>query len=58
MPALTYLLAFESMEERDANWAKFSVHPEWKRVSALKEYANSVSDIKRTFLKPLSYSQL
>ena len=58
MPALTYMLSFSSMEERDANWAKFSVHPEWKRVSALKEYANSVSDIKRTFLKPLSYSQL
>jgi len=58
MPALTYMLSFNSMEERNANWAKFFVHPEWKRVSRLKEYAHSVSDIKRTFLKPLSYSQL
>ena len=58
MPALTYLLAFSSMEERDANWEKFRVHPEWKRVSGLPEYAHSVSDIKRTFLKPLPYSQL
>lgn len=58
MPALTYMLSFSSMEERDANWKKFIVHPEWKRASRLEEYAHSVSDIKRTFLKPLSYSQL
>lgn len=58
MPALTYMLAFESMEERNNNWEKFSKNPEWKRVSILKEYANTVSDIKRTFLKPVKYSQL
>lgn len=58
MPALTYLLSFRSMEERNENWNKFIVHPEWKRVSVLDEYAHTVSDIKRTFLKPLSYSQL
>ena len=58
MPALTYLLPFRSMQERNENWNKFIVHPEWKRVSVLDEYAHTVSDIKRTFLKPLSYSQL
>ena len=58
MPALTYMLSFSSMEERDANWKKFIVYSVWKRVSGLEEYAHSVSDIKRTFLKPLSYSQL
>ncbi|MFT5883997.1 MAG: hypothetical protein ACI9IP_000448 [Arcticibacterium sp.] len=58
MPALTYMLAFENMDERDANWAKFIANPDWKVISGLDEYANSVSDIKRVFLKPLSYSQL
>ena len=58
MPALTYMLVFNSMEERNSNWEKFSKHPKWKRVSALKEYANTVSDIKRTFLRPFKYSQL
>jgi len=58
MPALTYLISFASMQDRDANWDKFRVHPDWKRASALPEYANSVSSIKRTFLTPLSYSQL
>jgi hypothetical protein len=58
MPALTYMLAFKDMEERDTNWSAFIDHPEWKRISVLPEYANTVSDIKRTFLKPLAYSQL
>lgn len=58
MPALTYILSFKDMEERNINWEKFRTHPEWKRISKLPEYANSVSDIKRTFLKPLAYSQL
>lgn len=58
MPCLTYLLGFKDMEERDANWAKFGPHPEWQRISKLPEYANTVSDITRVFLKPVSYSQL
>ncbi len=58
MPCLTYLLAFKNMEERDANWQKFGPHPEWQRIRNLPEYANTVSDITRIFLKPLAYSQL
>ncbi|WP_276391995.1 NIPSNAP family protein [Eudoraea chungangensis] len=58
MPCLTYLLGFKDMAERDANWAKFGPHPEWERIRKLPEYANTVSDITRIFLKPLSYSQL
>ena len=52
------MLAFESMEERNANWKKFSADPNWKRISKLDKYSNTVSDIKRTFLIPLNYSQL
>lgn len=58
MPCLTYMLAFKDMQERDANWAKFGPHPEWQRIIKLQEYANTVSNISRVFLKPLSYSQL
>jgi len=58
MPSLTYMLAFESMEERNTNWKKFSADPNWKRISNLDKYSNTVSDIKRTFLIPLDYSQL
>ena len=58
MPVLTYMLAFKNMDERDRNWNKFSVYPEWRRISILPEYANTVSHIKRVFLKSLHYSQL
>ena len=52
-PALVYLLQFKDMEERDANWGKFGSHPEWNRIKDLPEYANSVSNIRRTFLMPV-----
>ena len=58
MPSLAYMLAFKSMEERNINWEKFSKDPDWKRISSLKKYSNTVSDIKRIFLKPLKYSAL
>ncbi|NNE75843.1 MAG: NIPSNAP family containing protein [Pricia sp.] len=52
-PCLTYMLNFKDIEERDANWAKFVSHPDWKSMSGMEEYADTVSKIHRTFLKPL-----
>ncbi|MDX2301803.1 MAG: NIPSNAP family protein [Microscillaceae bacterium] len=52
-PSLVYMLNFKDMEERDANWKVFVNHPEWKVMSAKPEYANSVSNIIRIFLKPM-----
>lgn len=51
-PTLVYMLQFKDMEERDKNWQTFINHPEWKAMSAKPEYANSVSNIKRSFLTP------
>jgi len=58
MPHLTYMLHFKDMEERDANWQKFVDHPDWKNMSSMEEYANTVSHIIRKFLKRSSYSQI
>ncbi len=58
MPCLTYMLTFKNMEERDANWKQFSADADWKRVSQLPEYANTVSNIIRIFLEPTAYSQI
>jgi hypothetical protein len=58
MPCLTYLLAFKDMAAHTDAWAKFGPHPEWQRIIKLEEYANSMNDITRVFLKPLPYSQL
>lgn len=58
LPCLTYLLAFKDMEEHDQAWSKFGPHPEWQRIIKLDDYANSMNDIIRVFLKPMLYSQL
>ncbi len=58
MPALIYMLWFKNMEERDSNWKDFISHPDWKAMSGKEEYANTVSNILRVFLKPLDYSQV
>jgi hypothetical protein len=58
LPCLTYMVVFANMEERDKNWAAFGGDPDWKRVSADPEYANSVSRITKIFLEPLAYSQV
>lgn len=58
LPNLIYMLVFEDIEERDRNWKKFIDHPEWKSVSGLEKYANTVSQVKRTFLLPTDYSQI
>lgn len=51
-PSLVYMLGFKDMAERDANWQTFIDHPEWKEMSSKSEYANSVSNIRRSFLIP------
>lgn len=51
-PCLTYMLNFKDMAERDANWKTFIDHPEWKAMVGKPEYANTVSNIRKTFLKP------
>ncbi len=58
MPALTYMLWFKDMEERDANWAKFVSSDEWSAMSGKPEYANTVSKVKRKFLIPADFSQI
>lgn len=58
MPALTYMLWFKDMEERDANWKKFSQSEEWKIMRSKEEYANTVSKVRKVFLTPADYSQI
>lgn len=56
-PCLSYMLSFESMKERDENWAKFSADPDWKRIVVDPKYTNSHSRTVRRFLEPTGYSQ-
>ena len=58
LPCLTYMAAYENMEERDKVWKDFSAHPDWQKMSKLPEYADTVSRIHKIFLEPLPYSQV
>jgi hypothetical protein len=58
MPALTYMVGFKDMADRDAAWGKFGSHEDWKKMSAKPEYADTVSNIYKTFLTPADYSQV
>ena len=59
MPCLTYMLAFESLEERNNNWGQFFDHPTWIKLKNAPAYKDSCcSSISRTFLTAMPYSQL
>jgi hypothetical protein len=56
MPNLMYLTTFADMAAHDAHWDSFRNHPEWKKLSALGEYKNTVSRIVKILLSPTDYS--
>ncbi|MBS1576354.1 MAG: NIPSNAP family protein [Bacteroidetes bacterium] len=58
LPRLTYMITFKNLEERDKNWAAFGADPDWKRLLADPQYANTVSNIIKIFLEPTVYSQV
>ncbi len=58
MPALTYMLWFKDMVQRNEAWAKFIPHPEWIAMRDKPEYANTVSKVRKIFLLPEEGSQI
>jgi hypothetical protein len=58
MPNLIYITRFSNMEERNNHWKQFSADPEWKTLSSMPKYANSVSAAEIILMKASSYSDL
>lgn len=58
MPNLMYLTTFADMPAHDAHWDAFRAHPDWKALSALPEYKNTVSKSIKLLLHPTDYSEL
>ncbi|HRZ54931.1 MAG TPA: NIPSNAP family protein, partial [Candidatus Paceibacterota bacterium] len=60
MPNLTYMLAFESRDEQQANWKKFGADPDWQALRAIPDYADKkiLCGITNLLLKPAEYSQV
>lgn len=56
---LTYMIAFDSDEEREACWNSFKEDPEWKAIRReTEEDGPIVESIKATLLRPTEYSPL
>ena len=60
LPSLTYMLAFDSLADRDKKWAAFRGSDEWKSFSTQPKYAFEpiVSNITNLILTPTAYSQI
>ncbi len=60
MPNLTYMLVFNDMNERKANWKRFGSDPQWRALRAIPEYADKriLCGITNLYLKPAGYSQI
>ena len=56
---LTYMLAWESLAEREQKWAAFMADPEWiaKRAESEKDGA-IVANITSSFLQPTAFSAM
>ena len=56
---VTYLLAWETMAEREAKWAAFQADPEWQAVRAETEKDGQiVATISNQFLAPAAFSAI
>jgi hypothetical protein len=59
-PNLIYMVTFDDMPAHDSHWKAFGSDPEWKKVSAIPDYADAklVSRITSTMLVPAACSQI
>lgn len=56
---LTYLLAWESLAERDAKWGAFASDPEWLEKRAASEADGQiVANVESSFLVPTAFSSV
>lgn len=58
MPNLMYMTSYENMDSNKKHWDAFRDHPDWKRLSGMEEYKNTVSHIDKYMLHPTEYSDI
>jgi hypothetical protein len=56
MPNLMYMTTFADMKTHDEQWKAFGATDEWKKLSGMEEYKNTVSKAKPYLLHPTDYS--
>lgn len=52
-PCLVYMLNFKDMDAHGMAWKKFIASPEWNEMKDKPKYANTLSNIRNYFLKPV-----
>ena len=55
-PNLIYMLSASDEDAHKQHWQAFLKHPDWKRMSGMEEYKDTVSKIENWFLKPTPFS--
>ena len=56
---LTYILAWESLSEREEKWNAFISDPEWQKISAeTTKNGPIVLKVTNTIMRPTSYSDM
>lgn len=55
-PNLMYMTSFADQKSREDHWNEFRNHPEWKTMSGLEQYKNTVSKANVFLLHPTDYS--
>jgi hypothetical protein len=60
MPNLTYMVAFDNLAAREANWRTFATSPEWKKLAATPGLSDGevVSNITNMILSPMPGSMI
>ena len=56
MPNLMYMTCHENKNARDSNWKAFVEDAQWKKLSSMGEYQNTVSHMDIHFLYPTDFS--
>jgi hypothetical protein len=56
MPNLMYLTSYSDMKSHDDHWKAFRDHPDWKKLSGMEEYKNTVSHSDIYLTHPTDYS--
>ncbi|MGH9342289.1 MAG: NIPSNAP family protein [Terriglobia bacterium] len=60
MPNLTYMLAFDSLDDRNRLWQAFQTAPAWKKLtgSSRYNYESIVTNVTNLIVDPAPYSQI
>jgi hypothetical protein len=58
MPNLMYMTSYQNMKANEDCWKAFRDHPDWKTLSGMEEYKNTVSKIIKYMLYPTDYSDI